>query len=290
MSWWEGLLLGIVQGLTEFLPVSSSGHLVVAEAALRVRTPGVFVEVVVHVATLFAVVVVYWPRLLALGLGATRGERDTWRFIGLVLLASVPAGLVGILFREWFARTFDSLAIVGVDFLVTGTVLWSTRSAPAGLRETPTAGGTLAVGVAQAVAILPGISRSGSTIATGIWAGLDPVRAAEFSFFMAMPAIAGAALLELPNLTASAASVGAVPLAVSFGAALVSGVAAIRLLIWLLARRAFHRFAPYCWTLGVLSLVWALAGPVATAGERESGRSDRSAQRTGHSAQLTAHR
>jgi undecaprenyl-diphosphatase len=256
MTWWDAILLGLVQGLTEFLPVSSSGHLVVAEAAVGLRTPGVIVEVTLHVATLVAVAIVYWRRITELAVGAVRGARAAWSAIGLLALASVPAGIVGVLFQDWFERVFDSLLFVGVDFLVTGFILWSTRAAAMGTREQPSPGGATAIGLAQAAAILPGISRSGSTVAAGMWAGVDPVRAAEFSFLMAMPAIAGAAVLQLPDLRQGAVSVGAGPLAVSFLVALVSGVFAIRLLVRLLARRAFHQFAPYCWAIGIATLVW----------------------------------
>lgn len=256
MTWWDGILLGLVQGLTEFLPVSSSGHLVIAEAAVGLRTPGVLVEVTLHVATLVAVAIVYWRRIAELAVGAVRAERAAWRAIGLLALASIPAGIVGVLFQDWFERVFDSLLFVGIDFLATGFILWSTRAVAMGAREQPSAGGATAIGLAQAAAILPGISRSGSTVAAGMWVGVDPVRAAEFSFLMAMPAIAGAAVLQFPNLRQGAVSVGAGPLAVSFLVALVSGVFAIRLLVRLLARRAFHRFAPYCWTMGVVTLVW----------------------------------
>lgn len=261
MTWWEGVLLGLVQGVTEFLPVSSSGHLVVAEVMLGVHTPGVFVEVTVHVATVLAVVLVYRVRLLQLLTGVVRRDRAAWRYVGLLALASIPAAIVGLLFRDWFEATFDSLRIVGIDFLVTGTVLWSTRLIRPSDRGEPEPGGAVAIGIAQAVAILPGISRSGSTVAAGMWVGLDPVRAAEFSFLMALPAIAGAAVLQIPDIAGGTASVGVVPLGLSFVAALVSGVAAIRLLVVLLARRAFHRFAPYCWVLGGATLGWALFAP-----------------------------
>ena len=260
MTWWEGIILGVVQGLTEFLPVSSSGHLVVAEAALGLHTPGVFVEVTVHVATLVAVAIVYWRRIGELLAGAWRRDPAAWAYVGLLLLASVPSAVVGVLFQDWFESTFDSLALVGVNFLVTGTFLWSTRAARPGARPAPSARGAVGIGLAQAAAILPGISRSGATVTAGIWGGVDPVRAAEFSFLMAMPAITGAAVLQWPEMAAGTAAVGPAPLALAFVAALLSGIAAIRLLVRLLARGAFHRFAPYCWTIGVLTLAWVLVG------------------------------
>ncbi len=259
MTWWQGILLGVVQGLTEFLPISSSGHLVVAEAAIGLQTPGVVVEVVLHVATLMAVVIVYWKTLRKLAAGVIAGDRTAWRYVLLLALATVPAGFVGVTLQDWFESTFDSLMLVGVNFLITGTVLWSTRGR-AGHGERPTAQGALGIGVAQALAILPGISRSGTTVAAGMWLGVDAVRAAEFSFLLAIPAIAGAALLQIPDLPGDMMSIVAFPLVAGFVAALVSGVLAIRVLIALLRARAFHRFAPYCWTIGIITLLFASLG------------------------------
>jgi len=259
VTYWQGLLLGVVQGLTEFLPISSSGHLVVAEAAVGLSTPGVLVEVAVHVATLLAVVVVYRSRLVGLLVGVVRGERAAWRYVGLLAIGSVPAAVVGLMFADWFERVFDSLLVVGVDFLVTGLVLWSTRGVRGrSVRKEPTAAGAAGIGMAQALAIMPGISRSGATVAAGMWQGVDAVRAAEFSFLMAIPAIAGAAVLQIPDLSTDLVSVGGGPLLVSFAAALISGIAAIRFLVALLERKAFHRFAPYCWVLGGVTIVWAV--------------------------------
>jgi undecaprenyl-diphosphatase len=261
LTYWQGLVLGVVQGLTEFLPISSSGHLVVAQAAVGLEVPGVRVEVVLHVATLLAVVVVYRERLWELVRGVGSGRREAWAYIGLLAVGSIPAGAVGFLFADFFERVFDSLPAVGVSFLVTGGILWTTRWTKARAhRPVPRAGGAFGIGVGQALAIFPGISRSGTTVAAGLWLGVDPVRAAEFSFLLAIPAIAGAAGLQAMELGEGVTGVGGGPLAVSFAAALISGVAAIRLLVALLRRQAFHRFAPYCWILGVVTLIWAVVG------------------------------
>lgn len=259
MTYWEGLILGVVQGLTEFLPISSSGHLVVAEALLGVSTPGVVVEVVVHVATVLAVVVVYHRRLGSLVRGAMTGDRTAWHYLGLLMVGTLPAGVIGGFFSDFFERTFESLLIVGVSFLVTGGFLWSTRSLVdrATLSE-PTVLGTVAIGFAQALAIFPGISRSGATVSIAMWAGMDPVRAAEFSFLLAIPAIGGAAILQLSDFSAGVGFVGGGPLTASFVAALISGIVAIKLLIALLRSRAFHLFAPYVWVLGILTIGWTL--------------------------------
>jgi undecaprenyl-diphosphatase len=259
MSYWEGLVLGVVQGLTEFLPISSSGHLVLAQAALGLTPPGVVVEVTLHVATLLAVLVVYRTRLIALMGGARRGDRASWRFIGLLAVGTVPAGMLGVLFADFFERTFESLLVVGVSLLITGCLLWSTRwVAHVARASEPTWLGAFGIGVAQALALFPGISRSGSTVVTAMWLRIDPVRAAEFSFLLAVPAIAGAAVLQIPDLGVGIASVGKGPLTLSFLASLVSGVAAIQLLISLLRSRAFHVFAFCLWTLGMVTRRGAL--------------------------------
>ncbi|MBI4420012.1 MAG: undecaprenyl-diphosphate phosphatase [Gemmatimonadetes bacterium] len=252
-------MLGAVQGLTEFLPVSSSGHLVVAEAIMGLQLPGVVVEVALHVATLCAVLIVYWRRVIELLRGAIARDGGSLRYGGLLVLATVPAGVLGLLFQAPLERVFGSVTMVGINFVITGTVLWTTRSAVARARRpVPTVLGAVAIGFAQAVAILPGISRSGSTVSAGIWVGVDPIRAAEFSFLMAVPVIAGAALLQLPRLAGGAEAAGAGPLTLSFVAALLSGVFAIRMLVWLLSRRVFYRFAPYCWVIGLATIAFGL--------------------------------
>lgn len=259
MSYWQGVVLGAVQGLTEFLPISSSGHLVVTEAAVGLRTPGVTVEVALHVATVLAVLVVYRARLGALIRGVVTGSGEARRFVLLLVIGSIPAGVIGLAFADFFERTFDSLLVVGVDFLVTGVVLWSTRRVRerAGAAQ-PSALGAVGIGIAQAAAILPGISRSGTTISAALWLGVEPVRAAEFSFLLAIPAVAGAGLLQILRGGPEAFTVGGGPLLVSFVAALVTGVLAIRILVTILAHSAFHRFAPYCWTVGAATVAWAL--------------------------------
>ena len=261
MTWWEGVVLGMVQGLTEFLPVSSSGHLVVAGRALGVPRQGVVVEVALHVATLAAVLLVYRARIWELFRGLTTSDGGARRYVALLVIATIPAGLAGVLLGDWFEQAFSSLAVVGVDFIVTGTILWSTRRPAARAAESePSWGGAGAIGFAQAIAILPGISRSGSTVAAALWVGVRPIQAAEFSFLMSIPVIAGAAVFELPKLGAGTPGVGVGPLAVSVVAALLAGIAAIKLLVRLLERGAFHRFAPYCWVVGAATLVWALRG------------------------------
>jgi len=258
MSLWQGILLGLVQGLTEFLPVSSDGHLAVIGHVAGVHTPGVFVEVALHVATLGSLLVVYGKRFTQLALGVLRRQPEDLRYAGLLLIGMIPAGLVGIFLEDLIARAFDSLWVAGVGFLITGAALWSTRHRPTEGAPRPSPRGALIIGLAQALAPLPGVSRSGMTITSGLWVGLGAVPAADFSFLMAIPLIAGAGLVEARHASADLAQVGAVPLLAGCLVAFVSGVFAIRFLVAMLRRGRFYAFAPYCFAVGTLTLIYAL--------------------------------
>jgi undecaprenyl-diphosphatase len=247
-----------VQGLTEFLPVSSDGHLAVIGHVAGVHTPGVFVEVALHVATLGSILVVYGKRFTSLALGVVRRQPEDLRYAGLLLLGMIPAGIVGIFLEDLIARAFDSLWVAGVGFLVTGAALWSTRHRGTEGVPRPSTRGAVVIGLAQALAPLPGVSRSGMTIASGLWVGVGAVPAADFSFLMAIPLIAGAGLVEARHASADIALVGAVPLLVACLVAFVSGVFAIRFLVAMLRRGRFYAFAPYCFVVGTLTLIYAL--------------------------------
>ncbi len=258
MTLWQGILLGLVQGLTEFLPVSSDGHLAVIGHVAGVHTPGVFVEVALHVATLGSILVVYGRRFWRLVVGVLRRQPDALRYAGLLIIGMIPAGLVGIFLEHLIERAFQSLWAAGVGFLVTAACLWSTRHrGPEGASQ-PSPRGALIIGLAQAFAPLPGVSRSATTISSGLWVGLGAVAAADFSFLMAIPLIAGAGLVEARHASADIAQVGAVPLLVGCIVAFLSGVFAIRFLVAMLRRGRFYLFAPYCLAIGLFTLAYAL--------------------------------
>jgi len=258
MTLWQGILLGLVQGLTEFLPVSSDGHLAVIGHVAGVHTPGVFVEVALHVATLGSILVVYGRRFWQLVVGVLRRQPDALRYAGLLIIGMIPAGLVGIFLEHLIERAFQSLWAAGVGFLVTAACLWSTRHrGPEGASQ-PSPRGALIIGLAQAFAPLPGVSRSATTISSGLWVGLGAVAAADFSFLMAIPLIAGAGLVEARHASADIAQVGAVPLLVGCIVAFLSGVFAIRFLVAMLRRGRFYQFAPYCLAIGLFTLAYAL--------------------------------
>lgn len=261
MTWWEAIIFGTVQGLTEFLPVSSSGHLVIAGVLLGIETPGVFLEVAVHVATLISVMIVYRGVIGSLLGRAVRRDRDAWGYLGKLGLASIPAAAVGLLLDDSIGRAFDSPTFVGAMLLVTGALLWSTRRALRSQQSRESVSGSTAVwmGIAQAVAILPGISRSGATVVAALWKDVDIEEAAQFSFLMSIPVILGAGVLELGEIFDPTAAIAPIPTAIAFVTAAVAGVLAIRFFVSMLRRKSFHLFAPYVWIVGLGFLVFGIA-------------------------------
>jgi len=265
-------ILALIQGLTEFLPISSSGHLVLAQASMGFEEPQLILDVALHVGTLLAIFVVYRKDLLGIGRGVLRGE---WREIGMLALATLPAAIIGLAFKDALAATFHEPRFAAGGLFATGAILivgelarkrGVGRFGADGQGEAGTERGAdtplrwwqaLVIGSAQAVAIWPGISRSGSTIAAGMLCGLPPARAARFSFLMAIPAILGAAVLQLPDVLADPDLGGAGSLIWAAAFAGFVGWGALRILLTFLGRGAFAWFAAYCFGLGLGALLFA---------------------------------
>ena len=253
------LILAALQGLTEFLPVSSSGHLVLAQHALGVRTPGPALELFLHVGTLASVCVFYRRRLLELARSFLRGGREGWLYAAWVVVATLPAGAFYAAFGDRVEAVYDSVRAVAALLVLNGALLLLSALADRRGKDGPLGfGRALAMGVGQALAVLPGLSRSGTSISAGRLFGLGPKAAAEFSFVMSIPVIAGATVLEF----LSAEGDGVLP--VGAGAALAAtavsalvGYVALRTVVRLLERGAFWVFGPYCIALGALALALA---------------------------------
>lgn len=252
----EVSILAVLQGIAEFLPISSSGHLVLGKALLGLGDIGMRLDIFLHVGTLLSIFVFYFAVIRRVVM------RLEWSYMAKVVLSAVPAAIVGICFKDSIESAFASPKMVGGALIFTGAVLTATRFLPKGGKDVSFLRALL-MGVAQAVAILPGVSRSGMTLAAARAAKVDGERAAEFSFLMSAPPIAGAALLEILKSVRGAAEAGA---AVEtswglciFGAVLaaVVGWFALRLLVASLKGRWFWLFGPYCVLAGVLTLAVA---------------------------------
>jgi undecaprenyl-diphosphatase len=252
------VILAIVQGVGEFLPISSSGHVVVLAALFdqfgEPLEEKLTVNIVLHLGTLLAILVVYWRRVVRL-LGQDR------RVIGLLLAGSLPAAVVGILFQQFFQASLESALVAGLMFPVTGVLLLSTKRVTVGSLSCRQLSywKSITIGAFQAFAILPGISRSGATIVAGLRCGLSREEAATFSFLLAIPAIAGAGLLEGIKLASQSPAAGALGLlalggGLSFAVGLVSLVWLLR---WLKQGR-LHCFAWWVLLLGPAVVVWQL--------------------------------
>ncbi len=252
----EAIIWGLVQGLTEFLPVSSSGHLVLVPAFLskagwEIGAPELAVSAVLHLGTLIAVVAYYRHDLRGL-LGA-RTDPEARRVLGLLALGTVPA-LIGLVVKDALDRLEENPQVVASALIFTGIVLaFGSRVPRRGRRlESARPHEGLLVGIAQAMALVPGISRSGMTITTGSALGLAPEEAARFSFLLAIPTIAGGGLLSLLEVSGSDAATG--PLVVGVMVSAVSGYLAIAALLKALAKVGFAPFAIYCLIVGVIGV------------------------------------
>ncbi len=275
----QAILLGILQGATEFMPVSSSGHLVLVPWALGWPSPGLAFDTVLHLGTLLAVVSVLWRDLIGLIAGwlatlnaalsrighapgqakpVTPEQSSQARVAWWVILATIPAGVMGLLWQDQFEALFGSPRWVALFLLLTG--VWLVIAERLGRRvkqvEQLTLWEALFIGLAQGCAIAPGISRSGATIGAGLLAGLKRESAARFSFLLSIPIILAAGLLQaIKLLGAGDAGATIVPLAAGFVAAFVSGTLCIRWLLAEVRRRSLTVFAVYCWIAGMVALV-----------------------------------
>ena len=269
----KATLLGILQGITEFLPVSSSGHLVAAQALLGLKSPGVILEVSLHFGTLLAILLVFWDDLLELIAHGWRGfvllcrrkpaeisNRAPHFFTALaIVVGSVPAGLAGVFLKDYITPFFEGdLTACGSFLIVTGIMLIATRWALKGAVKTVGPGRGFLVGAAQALALLPGISRSGSTIAAGLYVGLERDTAARFAFLLAVPAMAGAVVLELAGASLNSANIAWLPVIWGTAVAAVVGWVSLKALLPIVKKGKLHYFAAYCIPVGGFLIGYSL--------------------------------
>ena len=257
MSYFDAILLGIIQGLTEFLPISSSGHLVLTQEILGVKQPGISFELILHLGTLLAVLVYFRRQLVALIRSIFDSNLMQERsMIMFIIAGTIPAVIVGLFFKDYFEQAFGSPAFTSAMLIVTGLILFATKLVKKGDRQV-TLLAAIIMGIGQALAILPGISRSGSTIATGMLFGVKPSDAAEFSFLLAIPAILGAVVLKIDDLLAiDTALIGQYVVGTIFS--FIFGLAAVSMLLAVIKRGKLEYFAYYCVAVGAVGLYFLL--------------------------------
>lgn len=257
MSTVEALVLGAVQGLTEFIPISSSGHLVLVPEALGWEKPGLAFDVMLHAASLVALLIYFSGDLIDLARGFMSGDEGARRMVLLLAVGTVPAGLAGLLLGDFFEEQFARPEAAAIQLLITAVILVAAEQAlrfhekrtartGASLRkmEDLRAPDAAAIGIAQAVSILPGISRSGSTIGTGLALSMERDDAARFAFLLAIPALFGAMIVKIPDLAETSLGFGAG--VAGFAASLATSYVAIWGLIRYLKTRTLYPFAIYC--------------------------------------------
>ncbi len=271
MELYQGIILGIIQGLTEFLPVSSSGHLVLGQIFFGITQSQLVFDISVHMGTLLAVLVVYASDIKAMLVSAANcflkaiffkpvvslfKEDENLQMAGLILIGSIPTAIIGFGLKQFEHVLFTSKVLVGCMLILTGTVLWISRKYyfPGNKTNGPGIKKAFLIGICQGIAVIPGISRSGSTIAAGMFLGLDRHKAAKFSFLLSIPAILGAQVLSIKDMITSGLNIDPVTIYATI-VSFITGLIALKILLTLVHSGKFHLFAPYCWLIGSLVIL-----------------------------------
>jgi undecaprenyl-diphosphatase len=265
MSIIEAILLGIIQGLTEFLPISSSGHLELGAFLFQIKdSDNLLFAVAVHFATALSTVIVFRRDIWTILRGLFESKWNTsWKFVSLIVISMVPVGIVGIFFEEDISGLFGGkIILVGTMLLITGFLLLFTFLKKEDQGQPITYTKAAVIGLAQMLAIVPGISRSGATISTALLLNISRQEAARFSFLMVLPPIFGAALLKIKDYFETPMveqKIALLPLALGFLAAFLSGLLACKLMLSLVQKGKLHYFAIYCFLVGAVAIITGLA-------------------------------
>ncbi len=253
MTWLEAVILGIIQGLTEFLPISSSGHLVLAQHFMDINERGVLLEVILHIGTLIAILTYYWDELTNLAKDVFNGVAESRTYVLYLAVATVPAVLAGIFFENRIESSFIPSVVIWM-LMITGLAVGSTYFVKHSSRREFTYMIVLYIGFAQAFALLPGISRSGITISVALLMGIKHHEAAKFAFFMAIPALLGASLLQMIKID-DLQQIALFPLIIGFLTAAVTGYLVINWLLAVISKGKFYLFSFYCVTIAIITYI-----------------------------------
>ena len=251
MNIFEAVFLGLIQGLTEFIPVSSSGHLVIAQYFLDIKEDQILFNVILHIGTLIPIFIIFWQDIKDMILLKKEKRKETF----YILLAIIPTGIIGVLFEDIFESLFSNAYLTALMLIVTGIILYVTELIEGGVKDVEALKfwQPLLVGIAQGGAIIPGISRSGTTIAASLFQGLNREAAARFSFLMSIPVIGGAGFLQFLNVVESGSfNLELKIVLLGFFSAVISGYFAIKILLKVLAEKKLNYFSYYCWAAALI--------------------------------------
>jgi undecaprenyl-diphosphatase len=246
----QAIILGIVQGITEWLPVSSSAHLAIFQNLFHLNNE-IFFDVILHLASALVLIVIFWKDILFV---LNLKNKESRKYLLLIIIGSIPAAFVGFLFRSKIESFFTNLIFVGIFLIITGILLFITKFAHE-RKEKISFRNSFLIGISQAVALLPGISRSGSTIATGLLLGEKKKESARFAFLLAIPAILGAAFFEIYKNYSVIASPQISALLIGFVFSFLVGIVSIKFLLKIVQKGKLHYFSYYCLCLGILIII-----------------------------------
>lgn len=275
MSYFEAVILGLVQGLAEFLPISSSGHLALLQHFFGIEGESVLLfAVLMHVGTLISVFIVYWNDIWVLilelcavikdiftGKGLRINANPTRRLGFMIIAATVPTALIGLVGNDFFEGLYGSVTAIGIGLIFTGTIMWISERMGSGKKhvEEMKFRNALAVGVMQGIAICPGVSRSGSTLVGGLFSGLNREFAVRFAFLISIPSILGSVVLEVPEALEQGLDASLIgPVLAGVVVAAVSGLLAIKAMIRLVSNKKLFIFSIYTWLLGAAVVIYSL--------------------------------
>jgi undecaprenyl-diphosphatase len=248
----QALILGIIQGITEWLPISSSGHLVIVQHFFKIDQPLAF-DVMLHLGSLLVILAIYRKDIVELIKGFFNKEKSKQKIVFYLIIATIPAAIAGLLLNNYIEKAFSSIKIVGITLIITAILVFISKY-PKKKENKLTLKNTIIIGLFQAAALLPGLSRSGSTISSALFQGIKRKEAVKFSFLLAIPALAGAGLLKAKEIMAIS---DPIPVTVGIIASILFGYFTLKFLINLVKKEKFHYFSWYCLLLGLITLYFA---------------------------------
>ncbi len=248
------IILSIIQGIAEWLPISSSGHLALVQSIFGYEN--LSFDVFLHLASILAIIIVFWKDIIGL---IYPWNNNKLKYLGILLIGIIPAGIAGFLLRQYIESVFSNILYIGIFFIISGIIIFSTKY----FKEKKEKIGfldSIFIGIFQAIAILPGISRSGATISSGLFKGIKKHEVVKFSFFMAIPVVLGASILEAKNIILS--NIDPLFLIISFVITLLVSIITIRLLLKIINQEKFYLFGIYDVLLGILVLILKIMGVI----------------------------